>query len=326
MKDIIDNLYDFMEDPTSQLKEDVEDVEDVEDEDLYILGIFLSNNLIATRMITTSIQKDEMYDITHLYGKSESIKILSGFLNEDLRNIPNIEQYKIDICNKKLRDLVDLIREEKEIREEKQREEEKIREEKQCEEEKIRKQKQEEKKSGRMGRDDKKRQQKEEEMKKKRQQKEEEMKKKRREKEEEKEKKKKEKEEEKQKKRDGEDDKTRKKREAREAYAKKKKEKKEKNTEEQRGAFDSAWQEDLRRWQEDLRRQQENNDNKHREDLEKNIDLIRGDKYRCVVPFKRSTADTKDRLASCKTTGNFSKGFNRFFEGRQPCIEYCNTE
>ena len=304
MKDIIDNLYDFMEDPTSQLQEDIEDIED---EDLYILGIFLSNNLIATRMITTSIQKDEMYDITNLYNRSDSIKILSDFLNSDLQKIPNIEQYKIDICNKKLRDLIDLIKEEKEKIEEKQREEEMKKKEK---EEEMKK----------------KRQQKEEEMKKKRQEKEEEMKKKRQEKEEEKQKKKKEKEEEKQKKREGEDDKTRKKREAREAYAKHRKEKKEKKKEEQRGAFDSAWQEDLRRWQENSRRQQENNDNKHREDLENNIDLIRGDKYRCVVPFKRSTADTKDRLASCKTTGNFSKGFNRFFEGRQPCIEYCNTE
>ena len=315
MKDIIDNLYDFMEDPTSQLQEDIEDIED---EDLYILGIFLSNNLIATRMITTSIQKDEMYDITNLYNRSDSIKILSDFLNSDLQKIPNIEQYKIDICNKKLRDLIDLIKEEKEKIEEKQREEEMKKKEKEEEMKKKRQQKEEEMK--------KKRQEKEEEKQKKKKEKEEEMKKKRQEKEEEKQKKKKEKEEEKQKKREGEDDKTRKKREAREAYAKHRKEKKEKKKEEQRGAFDSAWQEDLRRWQENSRRQQENNDNKHREDLENNIDLIRGDKYRCVVPFKRSTADTKDRLASCKTTGNFSKGFNRFFEGRQPCIEYCNTE
>ena len=319
MKDIIDDVYDFIDNPTSQLK--------MED-DINILGTFLANNLIAFSMITTSIDKDDMYNIINVKSKDESISILSELLNDELKDIPNIEQYKIDICNKKLRYLIDLFGN---IKQNKDEEEKYGEDDVEDEEEKY-------------GEDDvedeeeRKRKKKIEETERKRKEKKKETERKRKEKIEETERKRKEKIEEKERKRMGEDEKTKKRREDKKAYRERVKEKK---------AYRERVKEKERQYQEQFdkrqyeqfykkRQYQEFNqqpfkepidaqENKmYQEELINKKDLIDSDQFRCVSPYKKLTATIKERVLSCKQEGNFHKGYPSFWGNKQQCIEYCN--
>jgi hypothetical protein len=93
--DKIDLFYNFIEKPFENNKNS-------------LLNLFISSNLIAYKMITTAIEKDEMKKIIETYDKTTAFKKLSDLLLSQLREL-NIEQYKIDICFTKLKSLVDKI-------------------------------------------------------------------------------------------------------------------------------------------------------------------------------------------------------------------------
>ena len=292
MKDIIDDFYDFIDNPTSQLK--------MED-DINILGTFLANNLIAFSMITTSIDKDDMYNIINVKSKDESISILSELLNDELKDIPNIEQYKIDICNKKLRYLIDLFGN---IKQNKDEEEKYGEDDVEDEEEKY-------------GEDDV-----EDEEERKRKKKIEETERKRKEKKKETERKRKEKIEETERKR----------KEKKKETERTRKEKIEETERQYQEQFDKRQYEQFykkRQYQEfnqqPFKEPIDAQENKmYQEELINKKDLIDSDQFRCVSPYKKLTATIKERVLSCKQEGNFHKGYPSFWGNKQQCIEYCN--
>jgi chemotaxis protein histidine kinase CheA len=385
----IKNLYKFLNNPSLYINSPFKD----------ILTLFLDNNLIAMNMITISIEEEQMISIINTNTKLNSISKLSTILRNELESLPNIEQSKIDICIKKLLNILNFIykddleseereeiskerrrkeqeereeiskerrrkeqEEREEISKERRRKEQEEREEiskerrrKEQEEERKRKKREETNRKRKERDDERERKRKEkEEKEKKRKERDDERERKRKEKDDERERKRKEKEEKERKrkeKEENEDEKTKRRKQKQREYRERVKEREWKKREDEakryqgynqgffgRGFFGNtfggfggsapdAFQKPYVNVNEKVNNKKEDEEEKkYKEDLEKNKDLINGDQFRCVSPYKRGTDDIKVRLKSCKQEGNFAKGFPHFFGNKQQCTEYCNTE
>ena len=85
MENVVDNFYKFV-DNTNLFLEESDD----------FLAYFISDNLlIAMRMISLSINNDEMNNVVNHYNIDESYDILQDILDKELREIPNIQEFKI---------------------------------------------------------------------------------------------------------------------------------------------------------------------------------------------------------------------------------------
>ena len=98
MSDYINELYRFIENPSNFMDKNGEDIE-----------IFLTPNLIALNMIINTIEKSDIIEKIKKNTKENSYLLLSQVLQEELRDVPNMEQYKIDICKIKLSQLLDVL-------------------------------------------------------------------------------------------------------------------------------------------------------------------------------------------------------------------------
>ena len=101
MSDYINELYSFLENPSKFMDKSIKDINDIE--------IFLNPNLVVLHMIINAIEKTDMIKKIESYNKEKAFELLSQTLENELSDIPNIEQYKIDICNIKLLQLLDKI-------------------------------------------------------------------------------------------------------------------------------------------------------------------------------------------------------------------------
>lgn len=86
IKDIVDDFYKFVNNPENYI-------------DNRDITFFLNTNMIAYKMIVMAIDKDEMIEMI----EKDKVNILLEKLEKELKNVPDIEQYKIEICKKKLR-------------------------------------------------------------------------------------------------------------------------------------------------------------------------------------------------------------------------------
>jgi hypothetical protein len=85
----IDIFYNFIDKPTEN----------------ELLNVFLNQNFIPYQIITTIIDKEQMKNFIYNTDISSSSSKLSEILTNRLKE-NNVEQYKIDICTKKLKGLI----------------------------------------------------------------------------------------------------------------------------------------------------------------------------------------------------------------------------
>jgi hypothetical protein len=76
----------------------------------------------------------------------------------------------------------------------------------------------------------------------------------------------------------------------------------------------------------DKPKDKEKQEKEYQEELKAKKDLIDSDQFRCVEPYKKGDDNVKNRLKSCKRSGNYKKGYPTFFNTLQQCVEYCNEE
>jgi DNA repair exonuclease SbcCD ATPase subunit len=72
------------------------------------------------------------------------------------------------------------------------------------------------------------------------------------------------------------------------------------------------------------RENEKEKEKEYQEELKANKDLLESDKFRCVAPYNKGDDNIRNRLNSCKNSGNYKKGYSKFFDNKQQCIEYCN--
>ena len=95
----INDFYKFIDDPDLFFNESND-----------ILTYFITENLfIAMRMISLYISEDEMKNVIKNHNMSESYSILQKRIDDELREIPNMDEFKIEICKRKLKDILSLI-------------------------------------------------------------------------------------------------------------------------------------------------------------------------------------------------------------------------
>ena len=96
---LINILYNFYDDPSLFLKELPLSLP---------LSLFVSNSSISTKLIIETIDKKDMITIIGDNNQENAYNMLRDILDRELREF-EIEEYKIDICKTKLRDIISII-------------------------------------------------------------------------------------------------------------------------------------------------------------------------------------------------------------------------
>jgi hypothetical protein len=308
---------------------------------------FLDSNLTAYKMIYTAIDKDVMKKIFQESDSINSFKKLSILLQEQLQEL-NIDQYKINICLNRLKTLIKEFfkdREEQEEQERKKREEQEEQERREREEQEEQEREREE----------------QEEQERKKREEQEEQERKKREEQEKRENVRQSKrpskkrvpmtDEEKKERRKERYDNEKHKMKNDPAYAayrdfRKGAFKHRSNDPEYIRKYQEEWTSHNKRSQsqykdffreppppffsqpqKEFEKPNENEKEKekeYQEDLKANKELLKSDKFRCVDPYNKGDDNIRNRLNSCKNVGNYKKGYSKFFDNKQQCIEYCN--
>jgi hypothetical protein len=302
-----------------------------------LLNNFLNSNLIAYKMITTAIEKDEMKEIIKHSNNIDSFKKLSELLIEQLKEI-NIEQYKIDICIHKLKIIINKIyykdkeeigerffmtEEENKMASDQSQQKEETKEEEDKEGRKRSKNKRQPKRSSR----------------KKPPMTEDEKKERRKEKQKERYYKEKEKMENDPtyaayqdyrkgifKNRSNDPEYQRKYQEEWNFHANMFRQKQSKYYDERFFGYRPPPPPPSQKQYEKPTDNEEKQEKEYQAELKEKKDLIDSDQFRCVEPYKKGDDNKKNRLKSCKRSGNYKKGYPTFFNTLQQCVEYCNVE
>ena len=96
IKDTIDNLYKFSENPSLFFKES-------------LISLFVSNSLVSTQLITGLIDKNDIIITIKKNDEEKAYVLLRDILDREFRELSDIEQEKIEICKRKLKDIVSII-------------------------------------------------------------------------------------------------------------------------------------------------------------------------------------------------------------------------
>jgi len=128
----VNTLYRFVDNPSKYILKES------------LLSLFLTINLVPFSMITTAIEKEDMIQIINSSTKKKAVSSLINILIDELNSIPNMEQYKVDICIIKLKYLIDLLYKDENEEEEEEEEEEEVEDKKEDKKKKSEKEEEEE--------------------------------------------------------------------------------------------------------------------------------------------------------------------------------------